>query len=255
MKNKAIILGDAVNSTHTIELYKKNKKTSILEKLNKKSMLKANEIDSCYNAPIDLSWVPFATGHYNISPDLNDYIVVRIPALTSEIPNRNMAAFPTSVLFAFDPEYSRLRYQTFIGRPICREHNNKNLKESQGIIVDASIVPVPSYKVVKVMLLALIDRTKCSEINTILRGKASYSMGCLNGSFTCSYCFKTLGPEVQRTCTCYHTDYTNMSSYGGIYNGRLHFLYANNPIYGECSLVNAPADISAVGDMIGSLLK
>lgn len=251
MKNKAIILGDAVNSTHTIELYKKNKKTSIIEKLNKKSILKATEIDTSYTSPIDLSWVPFATGHYNISPDLNDYIVVRIPIISSSIPNRNMQAFEASTLVSFDPEYSRLRYQTFIGRPMCKDHNNKNLKESQGIIIDSSISPVPHYKLIKVMLLALIDRTKCELVSEIMKYGGAYSMGAVAGCFQCSICSGVLGPGVDRTCTCYHTDYTNLSSYGGIYNGRLHYITALDPIFGECSVLStAPADVSAVGDVI-----
>ena len=251
MTNKAIILGDAVNSTHTIELYKKNRKTSILEEINKKrTILKANEIDGQYCSPIDLSWVPFATGHYNISPDLRDYIVVRIPALTSEIPNRNMQALSSTSLVSFDPEYARQRYQTYIGRPVCCEHNNKNLKDSQGIVVDATLFPVPHYKLLKVMVLALIDRTKAKYKNELLHGTMGFSIGCLASGFICSICGGVLGPGVQRTCTCYHTDYTNLSSYGGIYNGRLHYITALDPVFGEISTVLNPADISSVGELL-----
>jgi len=253
---KAIILGDAYNSTNTIELYKQNRKTSILEELHKRTTITASAMDSSYNAPIDLSWVKFAAGHYNISPNLKDYIVVRIPALTSDIPNRNMQGFMTKTLFEFDPEYGCQRYKTFMGRPVCKNHNNKNLRDAQGIVVDVSVVPVPKYKVVKVFLLALIDRTKCTIVDSVLRFGGVYSMGALNGVFQCSVCGGVLGPECQRTCTCYHSDFKDVRSYGGIFNGRLHYVSACNPIFGEISILSeAPADYSAVGDFIDMKLK
>ena len=114
----------------------------------------------------------------------------------------------------------------------------------------------PKYKVVKVFLLALIDRTKCNIVDSVLRFGGVYSMGALNGVFQCSVCCGVLGPECQRTCTCYHSDFKDVRSYGGIYNGRLHYVSACNPIFGEISVLSeSPADYSAVGDFIDMKLK
>ena len=119
------------------------------------------------------------------------------------------------------------------------------------IKADSSIVPVPNYKIIKVILLALIDRTKCNLVPEVLKYGGAYSMGAVAGCFQCQVCMGVLGPGVQRTCTCYHTDYTDLSSYGKIYNGKLHYITALDPIFGECSVLSSsPADVSAVGDII-----
>lgn len=258
-KNKVAVIGDALFSKANVEIYKKNRKTSVLEQLQGKTMIRADAFNNCkdeqnsykFQTPINVSWLPFCASHYYISPNIQDYIVVNIPALTSDIPNRNMQGFKTGTLFEFDPNYGCQRFKTFVGRPVCLEHNNKDLRLAQGVIVDAFIIPVPRYKVVKVMLLSLIDRTKCQVTNDILRTGGQYSMGALTGSFNCSICGGDLGPGVVRTCTCLQTDYNNLASYGRVYDGRLHYIMANDPVFGEISIiVTSPADITALGETL-----
>lgn len=323
-KNKVEIIGDAQFSDSVKELYSRNRKTSCIETVNKKIMIRADAfpvrgkqnvgnlfgvdrnsglskqryasgmvaptraaggVASCrdgggkqtnvinngnlrsslmngnygtgnadlpYGTHIDVSWLPFAAGHYHISPDINDYVVSCIPALTSDIPNRNMQGFMTTTLFEFDTEQGCQRYRTFVGRPICKDHNNKDLSLAQGVVIDSFLVPVPKYKVVKVMCLALIDKTKCTLLRKNYKNYP-YSMGALvSKGFQCSICGGTLGPNARRTCTCYHTNYTDLRSYGGIYNGRLHFIMAIDPIYAELSILStpSPADSTAFGDII-----
>jgi len=255
IKTKTEIIGDCEFSDVKKEIYTGNRKTSIFEKIKDKTVVKANTLSNNTNSnipsTIDVSWLPFAAGHYRISPDVKDYIVVRIPALTSDIPNRNMQGFMTKTLFEFDVQSACQRYKTFIGRPVCKNHNNKDLTLSQGVVIDAAVIPVPKYKVVKVMLLALIDRTKCDLVPSILKNGGEYSMGALAGTFQCSVCGGVLGPGCDRTCRCYHSNYTDIRSYGGVYNGRLHFVMACDPIFGEIStLSEAPADHTAQGDYI-----
>lgn len=250
--NKAEIIGDTYFSDNIKEVYKRNRKTSIVETTKNKVVLNSSSLNTqnmCSH--IDVSWLPFAAGHYHISPNIKDYIVTVIPALTSDIPNRNMQGFMTKTLFEFDIQYACQRYKTFIGRPVCKNHNNKDLSLAQGIVVDASLVPVPKYKVVKVMLLALIDRTKCDLVRDVMSYGGKYSMGALAGTFQCSICGGVLGPGCRRTCTCYHSNYNDISSLGGVYNGRLHFIMACDPVWGEISVLSeAPADPTAIGEYI-----
>lgn len=233
------------------------KQTNVINNGNLRSSLMngnygTGNADLPYGTHIDVSWLPFAAGHYHISPDINDYVVCEVPILTSDCPNRNMQAFLTKTLFEFSVEYGCQIYKTYVGRPVCREHNNKDLSLAQGVVIDAFLVPVPKYRLVKLIILCLVDRTKNIEVARNPHARLGWSLGSLVGDgFQCSVCSGVLGPGVRRSCTCYHTNYTDLRSYGGIYNGRLHFLCVlNDAVFGEASIVSNPADISAICDML-----
>lgn len=252
-KKRVAVTGDVVSPSKDMvhEIYRSNPKNSVLEKVKNKVMLKADVTNNMLQSPINVSWLPFAAGYYNISPDINDYVAVTAPVLTSDIPNRNMQGFMTKTLFEFDPEYACQRYKTYVGRPLCKNHQNKDLSMAQGIVVDAFIMPVPKYKLVKVMCLFLVDRTKCQLLPTVLQYGGRYSIGSMASAFVCSICGGILGPGCQRTCTCYQSNYDKLGTYGKVYNGRLHFLMCLDPVFGELSILSEdPADFSAVGAMV-----
>jgi hypothetical protein len=201
---------------------------------------------------VSTSWLPFAAEAYQISPNIKDYVFAYVPALTSDVPNRNMQGFALRTLLEFEPELGCQRYKSFVGKPLFVEHDNQSPPKASGVILDSSIVAVPRYKASKVMLLVACDRLKAPAVaNRILANGGSYSMGALTTALSCSICGGLLGPGVSpRTCTCYQTDYTDIKSYGKVYDGRLHYLLAVTPVFFEISSVQDPADHSAFGDVI-----
>jgi len=238
---KVIIYGSSVQSELPLELHKQS-----VEK--KKLILRA----SSFEKPIDISWLKAASKKYMISDDIRDYIVVPVPVITSGIPNRRMQGFSINDLLEFDTEQKRQRYATFVGCPTFREHKNSDLTQAKGINLDATLTYVPKYNLFKVNVLSAFDRSKCSELaDRILTNKSNnFSMGAVCTTFKCSICGHYLGPGVERTCTCYDTDYTNLRSYGEIVGGRLHYLLAVDPVFIENSYVEDPADITAIGEPI-----
>jgi hypothetical protein len=197
---------------------------------------------------IDLTWFLGASEKYNISSDLRDYIIVPVPLVTSDIPNRNMQGFTGKVLMEFAPEHGCLRYQTFVGKPTFVEHNNGDVSKAKGVNLDSSIVSIPKYKVAVVNVLSAFDRTKdkdlCSDI--LKKKRNAYSMGATATYFKCSVCDGVLGPGVPRTCICQGTNYTDLKTYGSVRNGMLHYILGMDPVFIENSSVAEPADTSAV---------
>ena len=247
MNKKTLILGSPQASIDTRQAYGHHN----VRKIGNNKVSISSSVSGRPEMAVDTSYLLQASQYYDISPNINDYVLARVPALTSEIPNRNMQAFFAKNLLEFDPEMSRLRYKTFVARPCCAEHDNKVLNRSKGIILDASIVSVPKYRVSKVMLLMAFCRQKDPALcNNILAGNGTYSIGALAGTFQCSICGGVLGPGCNRTCTCYHSNYTDLSSLGGVYGGKLHYHIALDPVFIECSWVSDPADETAWGGLV-----
>lgn len=197
---------------------------------------------------ISTSCLKAAAPHYHISPDIRDYNIALIPALVSDIPNVNMQAIPTRELLAFIPEYGCQSYKTYVGKCLFQEHDNGNPEKSFGIILDASIKPMPKYGISRVFILAAYDRSKSAKAaKACLDSKTCYSMGCLAKELVCSVCGGIQGPAVPRTCTCYDTDYTKLYSFGQIRNGVLHYMKAKAPVFFEQSIVATPAEYSCFG--------
>ena len=108
-----------------------------------------------------------------------------VPIITSDLPNRNMQAWPLSEITYFDPTHGKFVYQTFQGKPCYVDHNNQNPKEAKGIILDATLHMVPKYDIGKIVILTAWDRTKDTHlVRQILKGERdSYSMGCYVSTF------------------------------------------------------------------------
>ena len=196
------------------------------------------------NRDIDISWLKAASDSYDISPNINDYILVQVPLVTSDIPNRNLQAFAYEELTYFDPMYGNLVYKTFIGKPTHKEHDNIDCKKAKGVNFDSVLVPVPKYGIWKVMVLSGFDRTKDPDLaRSILSGERnSYSMGALVDNLVCSICGKVVDPKN----LCPHMKMGK----GEVFNGRLIYELACGVNFIENSSVENPADVTAVSSSL-----
>lgn len=193
--------------------------------------------------PIDVSWLRLAAATYRLSSDLRDYVLFSVPAVTSDLPNRNAQAFTYEELVFFSPIYGRPTYRTFVGKPVHVEHKNEDPTQAKGVIFDASLVPVKKYGVYKVLLLVGVDRTKDPELaRDVVRGETAWSMGALVDVFQCSVC----GANVTRyPCTCFST-----VGKGGLLQNRVVYELCVGVNYIEVSLVSDPADVTAWGSLL-----
>ncbi len=202
------------------------------------------------------TWLPFAAKTYQISPDINDYVIVCVPICPAEIPNRNGIGFPTSELVEFrPPPVSRQAYKAWAGCPAHYEHKNEVHEDAYGVILDASFHKVSGYgkgKLWKVMGLVGVDKTKYAKMaQRVLDGDINtWSMGAYVDSFSCSYCKKPM----TKSQFCNHLHPSNDVDWAEHqdYDGTRHLAFRNahgiNPI--EISLVESPAWTTALSDHI-----
>lgn len=202
------------------------------------------------------TWLPFAAKTYNISPNIEDYLLVTTPICPSDIPNRNGIGFPIAELTKFQPPpISRMAYKAWTGCPVHLEHANEIHTDAYGVILDASLHKVSGYgsgKLWKVMGLLAIDKNKYPDMATkIARGEINtYSMGAYVDYFTCSYC----GTEMSKDRHCNHISPKNDVNWKEFtdYDGSKHVAFANAhgiaPI--ETSIVASPAWTTALSDTI-----
>jgi len=240
-----IVLGEVVSATSTVEAYKKNYKyeksngitASVLEGKN-------TSASGSFKRDIDVSWLAAAADTYHISADINDYVIVDIPSVTIDIPNRNLQAFPYEEVSYFDNMQGSLVYQTFVGRPTHIDHQNSNPVEAKGVHFDAALQYVPKYNVWKIRTLAGFDRTKDHKlVADILSGRSNgYSMGALVQNFVCSNCGKV--ETVKNPCRCM------AMGKGSIIDGRLVYQLCAGVQYFEQSSVSDPADPTAISDSV-----
>lgn len=194
-----------------------------------------------------MNWLPGAAKEYHISPRFEDYFLVPVIIMPSDLPNRNAVGFPLRELNRFLPEYGVQTYRSFIGKPVQYEHNNKDITKAYGIILDTYLHKMNNYgsgKVWKFMELLAIDRTKNSHITqkVLNREINSYSMGAMVAGYTCSYCAQELGK-------CSHLDKSKNFDFYEL-NGRLVFRQVYNAVGFETSIVGTPAFVSAISDSI-----
>lgn len=84
------------------------------DRLNRKLALAG---ESLLRSDIDVGWLPAAAETYAVSSDPRDYVLVDIPIVTVDVPNRNLQAFPYEEVSYFDPLYGRMVYQSFDRKP------------------------------------------------------------------------------------------------------------------------------------------
>ena len=195
-------------------------------------------------------WLPYAAEHYCLSRDIRDYVLVPIPAIFSDLPNTNGDSLSLKEMLRFDPQLGMQMYKTFKGKGTFEEHANSNIKEAKGLILESFLRPVPfNTKYYKIVLLLAYDRTKDPVLaDRILRRMTNaYSVGFHYSSYSCSICNTRVGRGINLS-PCPHTQ-LGRPTYKQ-QDGRLVYRKCENGQGFECSSVNTPAFVSAIGTHI-----
>jgi hypothetical protein len=196
---------------------------------------------------LDLDFLPAAAESYCISSNPEDYIVVSLPIVTCDIPNRNIQCFPVVEVTHFDPLYGMMVYETFRKKPCHIDHSNEDPTKAKGVHVDASMQYVPKYDIWKINVLTIWDRSKDPQLikDILSKKRKGYSMGATVSNFICSVCGKIDNMDIH---SCEH-----MKPAGGLWgdNKRLAMQLCTGVCYFETSnLENEPADPSAYSEDI-----
>jgi hypothetical protein len=191
-------LGNAVLGLAPTELHGASKTS---KHINLKGNLLGEPSDMVLDANI---WLPQAAEHYQISADLNDYVLVPVPSIISDIPNTNGDSMSRSELLRFLPDVGQMSFETWKRKPTHLEHNNKDITQAKGVIFDVYVRPLSKFqgKHVKVVKLCGFDRTKDPRlVQEILdRQINSYSMGMRYAYYECSICGNRHGPSIGKPC-------------------------------------------------------
>jgi hypothetical protein len=161
----------------------------------------ASRVDQ--NALVDVSWLPAASEAYNISADINDYIIAEVPIVEGDIPNRNMDSFMTSRLVEYLPKFGCQTFGTFRGKPVFYEHQHEDNLKAKGVILDAAMRNLNGRWYV--MILKAFDRTKDAKLAEDIRtGKRKgHSMSAWCAEMDCSVCGKRWDTSYPNACDCF----------------------------------------------------
>lgn len=197
-------------------------------------------------------WLPLAAPHYNISKHLQDYLLVPVPSVISDIPNTNGDCTSKDELLLFSTVTGMPAYKTFKGKGCYEEHQNQIPKNAKGIILDVYLKPLKGFgndKHFKVVKLLAFDRTKDWKLcDRIASGETNtYSMGLYYDSYTCSICNHTVYREPGRDRPCVHT---NLKTKTKLIGDKLAYRLLHNLVGFETSLVKDPAFVNASSDII-----
>lgn len=196
---------------------------------------------------VDYTWLPSAANTYKISENISDYILNEIPIITVPLPNKNMQAFSKQEILYFDPMLGCPVYRSFRGAAAHFEHQNRDPTKAKGVIFDAVLIPIPKYDVIKISILLGIDRTKDRELarDVETRKRTGWSMGAIVKAFVDSITGQVVtqdGGEYKRG---------QVVRVKGVDRLCYHFCTGSN--FFETSSVANPADVTAHGDMLGSI--
>lgn len=242
------VRADAPYSYNPIDLHSREKHAY------KSQLVTAGIMDNVKGALLEAEGVlPFFAEAYNISDKINDYVLVPTVIMPSDIPNRNLVAFPREELLRPNTDMGLLGYQTWRQKHTCQDHVNKRIPEdSRGIVLSSFLKEMPKTKgnLLKVIALLAFDRRRDPRlVNEILSGvRSSYSMGALCGHYTCSICGARF-PEH----ACEHVELPSARmkrpfALRAMPDNRLAFLKARDFVGFEVSSVMSPAYLSAKTD-------
>ncbi|QJT71284.1 hypothetical protein GR11A_00247 [Vibrio phage vB_VcorM_GR11A] len=194
------------------------------------------------------SWLPFASKIYKTSPRVEDYILVPVIIMPSDLPNRNGVGFPLEELVRFDPEAGCQAYKTWKGKGTYYEHANQILHEAKGIIVDTYMRKFKGFgggHIWKLVALLAFDRSKDPQLcKRILNGDLNtYSMGAYVTKYKCSVCGRDKG-------LCSHLSSTKKVNFDLAAGGKLVYQLACGITGFETSAVEDPAYTTAISDVI-----
>lgn len=218
------------------------------EEAAKKVMALAGaEVKDTFRSVLDAhEWLPFAAEKLKISAKLSDYVVVPTSIMPTELPNRNGVGFPFEELTAFNHEHGKVAYKTWQAKSTFEEHKNNIVEESKGVILDAAMRPMPRFEgnIWQVILLNSFDRNKDADLaNRILKKESTgYSMGAWVRDYECSICATSLKATNGKGCQHVSKERPEFA----VYNGKLAYYRAIDPIGFECSSVAVPAYVQAV---------
>lgn len=237
-EQKNVVTGNTVQAPYIVEAHKN------IEVLKSGKQTKTFITTANLNQELDLSFLPMASEAYHISPNPEDYIIVPLPIVTVDVPNRNLEAFSLEEVTYFDPRYGMPVYETFKRKPVHKDHINTDPTKALGLHLDSTMIYIPKYDVWKIAILTMWDRTKDSQrVNDIINKKITgYSMGAFVDSFTCSIC----GAFDVNVKPCEHHVGGAGRTYGP--SNRLAFKNLLGTCYFETSSVASPADDSAFSD-------
>lgn len=213
---------------------------------NSKSIRLGKDITGGVDIDIDANaWLPMAAEHYNISPNIRDYVLAPIPATITSIPNTNGDCFTTKRMLEFRPDLGQLVYKTFKGKPTHVEHINKDWSIAKGVIFDSYLKPLQGFKGnhARLILLLAFDRTRDPELtHKIATHKLNtYSIGAHYNAYECSVCGHITEQSTMRLCS--HTK-LKVPTYRNNMN-QLVYRKLMNFVGFECSAVEDPAFVSA----------
>lgn len=106
----------AIEASTPVELFKTSNPATAVH-----SIKVMHEMASASD-PLDTRWLPFAAEAYGISPNLKDYAIVPVVIMASNLPNRNLVAFPFNRLTEFNVPTGKLAYKTWQGQPLFVDH-------------------------------------------------------------------------------------------------------------------------------------
>lgn len=150
------------------------------------------------------AWLPAAAAHYNISPDIRDYVLHPTVVNVTGLPNTNSDSFGLKDWLTFRPEFGQLAYKTFKGKPTFIEHANQNYRVARGAIFDSQLSKLTGFNKAhgRLILLLAFDRNLEPELcRDILRGEHNtYSKGTWYKAYTCSVCGETFTGSSKKLC-------------------------------------------------------
>lgn len=246
-KNRLKVYSSATQAfDNPIDMFSIKRKQENLKPLKKvtANLVKANIEDSKTIG----SWLPLAAEKYKVSSNLEDYVVVPVCIMPSDLPNRNGIAFPYKQLLSFNPNpyVKRVAYKTWEGSPTFLEHDNEDYEKAKGVIFAVTMTAIAGAEgnIHRVICLCGFDRTKDEDLyNKIKSGKLStYSMGSFCEDYRCNICGKTYG---QGGCEHVSVNKPEFKVYQTKDGNKLAYYEAIDVCGFETSAVSDPAYISA----------
>lgn len=154
---------------------------------------------------LGVEWLPAAAEKLGISPNVRDFVAVPVVLMPSDLPNRNLVAFPRERIFEFDIASGRLAYTSWMGMPTFQDHKNDDPTVAKGVIFDVAVRKMNDAKggLYKVIALCAFDRRRDPILaNKILTGEVSeYSMGAMVRGYHCSICGVESAKPIEPKCS------------------------------------------------------
>ncbi len=176
---------------------------------------------------------------YKISFKPGDFVFVVVHAITVNTPNENKDCFGEYELLSIKTD-GRFTYETFNGVPLLWEHQDRDITQSSGLVIDSYYDDnIQDEK--KVMTLVAVDMVKNRKLSSnLLNGRVqSFSMGCMCEQTRCSICNNVaLRPEE----FCNHI---RDKMFISMVDGKSVFEWCEKVMYKELSHVSTPADLNS----------